>query len=103
MENLQERAERLAEQFTEKARKPLVIEFAGVPKAGKTTTLSHVQTFLKRCGFHTDVVIERASECPIRDKTAREFQYLDRMYDARSDFGKNTKSATAWRSSDSFS
>ena len=73
MENLQERAERLAEQFTEKARKPLVIEFAGVPKAGKTTTLSHVQTFLKRCGFHTDVVIERASECPIRDKQHANF------------------------------
>ncbi len=73
MENLQERAERLAEQFTEKARKPLVIEFAGVPKAGKTTTLSHVQTFLKRCGFHTDVVIERASVCPIRDKKHANF------------------------------
>ena len=73
MENLQERAERLAEQFAEKARKPLVIEFAGVPKAGKTTTLSHVQTFLKRCGFHTDVVIERASVCPIRDKKHANF------------------------------
>ncbi len=66
--NLQIRAERAAEQFAEKARKPLVIEFAGVPKAGKTTTISHVQTFLKRCGFRTDVVVERASICPIRDK-----------------------------------
>ena len=37
--NLQIRAERAAEQFSDKARKPLVIEFAGVPKAGKTTTL----------------------------------------------------------------
>ena len=66
--NLQTRAERAAEQFAEKARKSLVIEFAGVPKAGKTTTLTHVQTFLKRCGFRTGVVIERASICPIRDK-----------------------------------
>lgn len=73
MENLQERAERLAEQFTEKARKPLVIEFAGVPKAGKTTTLTNVQTFLKRSGFHTDVVVERASVCPIRDKKHANF------------------------------
>ena len=56
-----------------KARKPLVIEFAGVPKAGKTTTLSNVQTFLKRCGFHTDVVVERASVCPIRDKKHANF------------------------------
>lgn len=66
--NLQTRAERAAEQFAEKARKPLIIEFAGVPKAGKTTTLTHVQTFLKRCGFRTGTVIERASICPIRDK-----------------------------------
>lgn len=73
MENLQERAERLAKQFDEKARKPLVVEFAGVPKAGKTTTLSHVQTFLKRCGFRTDVVVERASVCPIRDKKHANF------------------------------
>ncbi len=73
MENLQERAERLAIQFAEKARKPLVIEFAGVPKAGKTTTLSHVQRFLKRCGFRTDVVVERASVCPIRDKKHANF------------------------------
>lgn len=71
--NLQIRAERSAKQFADKARKPLVIEFAGVPKAGKTTTLSHVQTFLKRCGFRTDVVVERASICPIRDKKHANF------------------------------
>lgn len=65
---LQNRAERAAKQFAEKGRKPLVIEFAGVPKAGKTTTLTNVSTFLKRCGFRTEVVIERASVCPIQDK-----------------------------------
>ena len=65
---LQDRAERAATQFAEKARKPLVIEFAGVPKAGKTTTLTNVSTFLKRCGFRTAVVVERASVCPIQDK-----------------------------------
>ena len=35
--NLQTRAERSAKLFAERARKPLVIEFAGVPKAGKTS------------------------------------------------------------------
>ena len=70
---LQDRAKRAAEMFAAKARKPLVIEFAGVPKAGKTTTLTHVQTFLKRCGFRTDVVVERASVCPIRDKKHANF------------------------------
>ena len=71
--DLQARTERAAQLFTEKARKPLVVEFAGVPKAGKTTTLSHVQTFLKRCGFRTDVVVERASVCPIQDKKHANF------------------------------
>lgn len=65
---LQNRAERAAQQFAERARKPLVIEFAGVPKAGKTTTLTNVSTFLKRCGLRTEVVVERASVCPIQDK-----------------------------------
>ena len=70
---LQGRAEYAARQFAVKARNPLVVEFAGVPKAGKTTTLSHVQTFLKRCGFRTDVVVERASVCPVRDKKHANF------------------------------
>ena len=70
---IQDRAEYSAKLFAEKARKPLVIEFAGVPKAGKTTTLAHVQTFLKRCGFRTEVVVERASVCPIRDKKHSNF------------------------------
>jgi predicted ATPase len=50
-----------------------VIEFAGAPKAGKTTTLSTLQAFLKRCGFKVEVVIERASVCPIRDKKHANF------------------------------
>ena len=71
--NLQDATAGAPNNLLNKARKPLVIEFAGVPKAGKTTTLSHVQTFLKRCGFHTDVVVERASVCPIRDKKHANF------------------------------
>jgi predicted NUDIX family phosphoesterase/predicted ATPase len=65
---LQKRAEALAEEFKLKGRKPVVIEFAGTPKAGKTTTLGTLNAFLKRCGFKVEVVIERASVCPIRDK-----------------------------------
>jgi predicted NUDIX family phosphoesterase len=71
--DLQIRAERAAEEFAKSARKPIVIEFAGVPKAGKTTTLNHLQTFLKRCGFRTEIVVERASVCPIRDKKHSNF------------------------------
>ena len=71
--NLQVRAEHAAERFITTARKPIVIEFAGVPKAGKTTTLNQIQAFLKRCGFRVEVVIERASVCPIKDKKHSNF------------------------------
>jgi predicted NUDIX family phosphoesterase len=66
--DLQERAQSIAERFQSTARRPVVLEFAGTPKAGKTTTISQLQTFLKRCGFRVKVVVERASICPIRDK-----------------------------------
>jgi hypothetical protein len=69
---LQIRAETAAARFG-KARKPIVFEFAGVPKAGKTTSLSALHAFLKRCGFLVEVVIERASVCPIRDKKHANF------------------------------
>jgi hypothetical protein len=70
---LQERAEAAAAKFRIAARAPIVIEFAGVPKAGKTTTLNHIQAFLRRCGFRVEVVVERASVCPIRDKKHSNF------------------------------
>lgn len=69
----QVRAEAAAQRFKDASRSPLVIEFAGVPKAGKTSTLNQVQAFLKRCGFATSVVVERASVCPIRDKKHSNF------------------------------
>lgn len=69
---LEERARRAAGRF-HMSRQPVVLEFAGVPKAGKTTTLSHVERFLKHCGFRVKTVVERASVCPIRDKKAAIF------------------------------
>ena len=69
---LQQRAEAAAERFSA-ARKPVVVEFAGVPKAGKSTTIGQVHAFLKRCGFRVEVVVEHASICPIRDKKHANF------------------------------
>ncbi len=65
---LQQRAETLSAAFRQSKRPALVVEFAGVPKAGKTSTLSQVYSFLRRCGFRCEIVVERASICPIRDK-----------------------------------
>jgi hypothetical protein len=64
---LQQRGESAAARFNG-ARQPVVIEFAGSPKAGKTSTIGQIQTFLKRCKFRVQVVVEPASVCPIRDK-----------------------------------
>ena len=50
-------------------RRPLLIEFCGSPKSGKTTTIRALNIFLKRNGFKTVVLTERASICPIENKT----------------------------------
>lgn len=65
---IQIRAETLATEFRVSKLPSLVVEFAGVPKAGKTSTLNHAYAFLRRCGFRCEVVVERASVCPVRDK-----------------------------------
>jgi 8-oxo-dGTP pyrophosphatase MutT (NUDIX family)/thymidylate kinase len=56
-------------------RRPILIEFCGAPKSGKTTTISSLQTFLKRNGIKTLVLTERASICPIVDKYDPSFNY----------------------------
>ena len=49
-------------------RRPIVIEFCGSPKAGKSSCINSLVIFLKRNGFHTQVLTERASVCPVQDK-----------------------------------
>lgn len=71
--HLQVRAEEIYARSRKNLRKPIVIEFSGCPKAGKTTVLGQVQAFLKRIGFRTQIVVERASVCPIRDKRHSNF------------------------------
>lgn len=54
-------------------KRPIVIEFCGSPKAGKTTCINSLSVFLKRNGFSVKVVQERASVCPISDKLSPMF------------------------------
>jgi len=51
-----------------KQRRPIIIEFCGSPKSGKTTTITSLNIFLKRNKFKTVVLSERASVCPVTDK-----------------------------------
>lgn len=49
-------------------RRPIVIEFCGSPKSGKTSCISSLDLFLRRNNFRTRVLTERASVCPVSDK-----------------------------------
>ena len=49
-------------------RRPIVIEFCGSPKSGKTSCITSLNIFLKRNGYKTRILTERASVCPISNK-----------------------------------
>lgn len=50
------------------SRRPIVIEFCGTPKAGKSSCIASLVIFLKRNNFRVRVLTERASVCPIKNK-----------------------------------
>ena len=54
-------------------KRPIVIEFCGSPKAGKTTCINSLELFLKRNGFSVKIIHERASLCPVTDKQSPMF------------------------------
>jgi len=47
------------------APRAFVIEFAGTPKSGKSTSVEAIRHFFSRHGFRVHVLAERASVCPI--------------------------------------
>jgi len=49
-------------------RRPIVIEFCGSPKAGKSTCINSLELFLRRNEFRTRLLTERASVCPVKNK-----------------------------------
>jgi thymidylate kinase len=49
-------------------KRPIVIEFSGSPKAGKTSCINSLEIFLKRNGFRVEIIQERASVCPVANK-----------------------------------
>ncbi len=65
---LQKRAAELLPILGRQARRPYFVELAGTPKAGKTTTLHVLRSFLKECGYQVDEMRERAADCPVAPK-----------------------------------
>lgn len=52
------------------ATRPLIIEFCGSPRSGKTSCLSSLEIFLVRNDIRVKIVSEKAPICPIDDKSS---------------------------------
>jgi predicted NUDIX family phosphoesterase len=64
VDGLEKRAAQLRK-LVENAPRPFIIEFAGTPKSGKSTSVEAIRHFFTRQGFKVHVLVERASVCPI--------------------------------------
>lgn len=62
--DLEKQAEAL-HSIIELAPRAFVVEFAGTPKSGKSTSVEAIRHFFKRHGFSVHVLTERAAQCPI--------------------------------------
>lgn len=71
LQKLAENVLRLKEEHRQK--RPIIIEFSGSPKAGKTSCINSLELFLKRNGFSVKIVQERANMCPVSDKQSPMF------------------------------
>ena len=71
LEKLSECVHNLKQEHRQK--RPIVIEFSGSPKAGKTSCINSLELFLKRNGFTVKIVQEKASICPVTDKQSPMF------------------------------
>src|SRR5580698_6935216 len=69
VDELEKRAAKLKDLLEKRtADRPMIIEFSGAPKAGKTRSISVLELFLKRNGITVEVFTERASVSPIKSK-----------------------------------
>jgi predicted NUDIX family phosphoesterase len=71
---LQKQAEAVLElKNIHRQKRPIVIEFSGSPKSGKTSCINSLGFFLKRNGFNVEIVHERANVCPVANKKSPMF------------------------------
>lgn len=70
---LKELAEKLHN--TSVLRKPIVIEFCGSPKSGKSTCIEAVKNVLRDCNYNVHVIYEKAKLCPISNKFDPTFNF----------------------------
>lgn len=61
LESIRKEVVDLGKVFQRQARRPFVLEITGTPKAGKTTLISMIETFLRQSGWKVHVLEERAA------------------------------------------
>jgi ribosome biogenesis GTPase A len=77
IQELQKLAEQVLElKKTHRQKKPIVIEFAGSPKSGKTSCINSLELFLKRNDFSVEIIHERAGICKVANKHSPMFNIL---------------------------
>src|SRR5690242_121428 len=64
-EGLLARAAALLPIMRAQARRAFVLELTGTPKAGKSTSVTTLQTFFKEAGYQVHLLKERAADCPL--------------------------------------
>ncbi len=50
------------------ARRPLIVEVCGTPKAGKSTLINYIAHLFRRCDLRTNIITERAEVNPLPEK-----------------------------------
>lgn len=65
IDELEEKMKQLAN-LREDGKDILVVEFAGVPNSGKTSTIGALNSFFKDHGFCVSVIEESARKCPLQ-------------------------------------
>jgi len=69
VEALENEAARLVKLLNSReAKRPLIIEFSGTPKSGKTMAISVLRLFMRRNGIRIEAFTERASVAPLKAK-----------------------------------
>jgi predicted NUDIX family phosphoesterase/predicted ATPase len=64
-EALLDRARSVLSILRNQARRAYVLELTGTPKAGKSTSVSVLQTFFRQAGYQVHLLRERAADCPL--------------------------------------
>src|SRR5260370_38627324 len=69
VEALEKEAGRLVKLLNSReAKRPLIMEFSGTPKSGKTMAISVLRLFMRRNGIRVEAFTERSSVAPLKTK-----------------------------------